>query len=63
MRLTYGEQVERVLAGLFVDGRPAPSAAQVAAAYPFEKADRHLAKLWLERVKQARMAHNPHGGK
>ncbi len=57
MKLTYGEQVERTLAALFVPGRPAPSAQQVAAAYPFEKADRHLARLWLEKVKAARAAH------
>ena len=57
MKLTYGEQIARTLSALFVPGRPAPTAQQVAAAYPFEKADRHLARLWLEKVKEARAAH------
>ncbi len=61
MKLTYGEQVERILAGLFVDGRPAPTLAQVASAYPFGRSDKHLASLWLEKVSSARKAHNPKG--
>ncbi len=57
MKLTYGEQIARTLDALFVAGRPAPSATQVAAAYPFETVDRHLAKLWMAEVAKRRQAH------
>ena len=62
MKLTYGEQIARTLDALFVDGRPAPSATQVAAAYPFDTVDRHLAKLWMAEVSKRREAHNRRDG-